>query len=177
MRQISITLFRFNELDEKSRSLARTALLDNHDFVINANTFAEVRARFHLHKIVPKELVEALNVFTVYYGRDCVSVELRAHIDSKILLRRFAKTSGWSKNVEFWGDVDIRTATDSMLPHLFPDDELSTEIARYLNKVAWEIKDLVAKDLELYLSDDGLADYCVVHNIEFEVDGRMRKEM
>ena len=177
MRTISINLFRFNELDVKPRSLARTELLDNRDFVININTFAEVRVGFHLHKIVPKELVETLNVFTVYYGRDCVSVELRAHIDSKDLLQRFAKVAEWSGNVEFWGDVDIRTATDSMLPHLFPDDELSTEIARYLNKVAWEIKDLVAKDLELYLSDDGLADYCVVHDIEFEADGRMRKEM
>ena len=174
MRQISITLFRFNELDEKFRSRARTALLDNRDFVTDVNTFAEVRAGFHLHKIVPKELVETLNVFTVYYGRDCVSVELRAHIESKDLLQRFAKVAEWSGKVEFWGDVDIRTATDSMLPHLFPDDELSTEIARYLNKVAWEIKDLVAKDLELYLSDDGLVDYCLTHNIEFEYDGRMR---
>ena len=103
-----------------------------------------------------------------------MSVELRAHIESKDLLQRFAKVAEWSGKVEFWGDVDIRTATDSMLPHLFPDDELSTEIARYLNKVAWEIKDLVAKDLELYLSDDGLVDYCLTHNIEFEYDGRMR---
>lgn len=174
MRQISITLFCFNELDEKSRSLARTALLDDRDFVINTNEFVDVRAGSHLHKVVPSEIVEALKIFTIYYGRDCVSVELRAHIDSKILLRRFAKTSGWGKNIEFWGDVDIRTATDSMLPHLFPDDELSTEIARYLNKVAWEIKDLVVKDLELYLSDDGLVDYCLTHNIEFECDGRMR---
>ena len=177
MRTIFINLFRFNELDNKPRSLARTALLDDRDFVINTNEFVDVRSGSYLHKVVPSEIVEALKIFTIYYGRDYVSVELRAHIDSKILLRRFAKVAEWKKKIEFWGDVDIRTATDSMLPHLFPDDELSTEIARYLNKVAWEIKDLVAKDLELYFSDDGLADYCVVHNIEFEVDGRMRKEM
>lgn len=174
MRTISINLFRFNELDNKSRSLARTALLDDRDFVINTNEFVDVRAGSHLHKVVPSEIVEALKISTIYYGRDCVSVELRAHIDSKDLLQRFAKVAGWRSNVEFWGDVDIRTATDSMLPHLFPDDELSTEIARYLNKVAWEIKDLVVKDLELYLSDDGLVDYCLTHNIEFEYDGRMR---
>lgn len=174
MRTVSINLFRFNELDEKSRLLARTDLLEDKDFVINTNNFIDVRAESHLHKVVPSEIVEALKIFTIYYGRDCVSVELRAHIDSKILLCRFAKVAEWKKKIEFYGDVDIRTATDSMLPHLFPDDELSTEIARYLNKVAWEIKDLVAKDLELYLSDDGLVDYCLTHNIEFECDGRMR---
>ena len=174
MRQVTITLFRFNELDKKFRSRARTALLDNRDFVTNVNTFAEVRAGFHLHKIVPKELVETLNVFTVYYGRDCVSVELRAHINSKDLLQQFAKVAEWSGKVEFWGDVDIRIATDSMIPYLFPDDACSTQIARWLNKIAWEVKDLLAKDLENHLSDDGLADYCLTHDIEFEADGRMR---
>ena len=177
MRTISINLFRFNELDNKSRSLARTALLDDRDFVINTNEFVDVRAGSHLHKVVPSEIVEALKISTIYYGRDCVSVELRDHIDSKILLRRFAKVAEWSGKVEFWCDIDIKIATDSMIPYLFPDDECSTQIARYLDKVAWEIKDLVVKDLEQYLSDDGLADYCVVHDIEFEADGRMRKEM
>ena len=177
MRQVTITLFRFNELDKKFRSRARTALLDNRDFVTNVNTFAEVRAGFHLHKIVPKELVETLNVFTVYYRRDCVSVELRAHIESKDLLQRFAKVAEWSGKVEFWGDVDICIATDSMIPYLFPDDACSTQIARWLNKIAWEVKDLLAKDLENHLSDDWLTDYCLTHDIEFEADGRMRKEM
>lgn len=174
MRTISINLFRFNELDAKPRSWARRALLDNRDFVINVNTFAEVRAGFHLQKIVPKELVETLNVFTVYYGRDCVSVELRAHINSKDLLQRFAKVAEWSGKVEFCGDVDICIATDSMIPYLFPDDACSTQIARWLNNSAWEVKDLLAKDLETHLSDDGLADYCLTHDIEFECDGRMR---
>jgi len=64
-----------------------------------------------------------------------------------------------------------------MIPYLFLDDACSTQIARWLNKIAWEVKDLLAKDLENHLSDDGLADYCLTHDIEFEADGRMRKEM
>lgn len=174
MRQISITLFRFNELDEKSRSFARTSLLDDRDFIVNTNEFVDVRAGSHLHKVVPSEIVEALKIFTVYYGRDCVSVDLRAHIDSKDLLQRFAKVAEWSGKVKFWSDVDIRIATDSMIPYLFPDDACSIQIARWLNKSAWEVKDLLAKDLETHLSDDGLADYCLTHDIEFECDGRMR---
>lgn len=177
MRVISISLFRFNELDDKHRSRARRAILDDRDFGVNTNQFVEARALEVLHKVVPVELVDSLTVSTIYYGIDCVSVELRAHIDSKSMLRRFAKVAEWKKKVEFWGDIDIKIATDSMIPYFFPDDECSTQIARYLDKVAWEIKDLVVKDLEQYLSDDGLADYCVVHNLEFEVDGRMRKEM
>lgn len=177
MRTISISLFRFNELDEKPRSRARMALIDDRDFGVNTNQFVEARACEMLHKVVPVELVNSLTVSTLYYGMDCVSVELRVHIDSKDLLQRFAKVAEWDGKVEFWGDIDIKIATDSMIPYLFPDDECSTQIARYLDNVAWEIKDLVVKDLEQYLSDDGLADYCVVHNIEFEVDGRMRKEM
>ena len=177
MRTIFINLFRFNELDNKPRSLARTALLDDRDFVINTNEFVDVRAGSYLHKVVPSEIVEALKIFTIYYGRDCVSVELRAHIESKDLLQRFAKVAEWSGKVEFWGDVDICIATDSMIPYLFPDDACSTQIARWLNKIAWEVKDLLAKDLENHLSDDGLTDYCLTHDIEFEADGRMRKEM
>lgn len=177
MRTISINLFRFNELDAKPRSWARRAILDDRDFVINTNSFVDVRVESHLRSVVPTEIVEAMTVQSLYYGGDCVSVDLRAHIDSKSMLQRFAKVAEWKKKVEFWGDIDIKIATDSMIPYLFPDDECSTQIARYLDKVAWEIKDLVVKDLEQYLSDDGLADYCVVHNLEFEVDGRMRKEM
>lgn len=177
MRTISINLFRFNELDEKSRLLARTELLDGKDFVINTNNFIDVRAEYHLRKVVPSEIFEAMKIFTIYYGRDCVSVELRTHIETKPLLQRFAEVSGWGKSVEFFGDIDIRVATDSMLPHLFPDDECSTQIARYLDNVAWSVKDSVVEDLERYLSDDGLADYCVVHDIEFETDGRICKSL
>lgn len=174
MRTISISLFRFNELDDKPRSRARMTLIDDRDFGVNTNQLIEARACEMLHKVVPVELVDSLTVSTLYYGMDCVSVELRAHIDSKDLLQRFAKVAEWSGTVEFWGDVDIRIATDSMIPYLFPDDACSTQIARWLNKIAWEVKDLLAKDLENHLSDDGLADYCLTHDIEFEADGRMR---
>lgn len=177
MRVISISLFRFNELDDKHRSWARRAILDDRDFVINANSFVDVKVESHLRRVVPAEIVEAMTVQSLYYGGGCVSVDLRAHIDTKPLLQRFSEVSGWDKNVEFLGDIDIRVATDSMLPHLFPDDECSTQIARYLDKVAWSVKDAVVEDLEHYLSDDGLADYCVVHDIEFEADGRMRKNL
>ena len=177
MRVISISLFRFNELDDKHRSRARRAILDDRDFVINTNSFVDVRVESHLRMVVPTEIVEAMTVQSLYYGGDCVSVDLRAHIGTKPLLQRFAEVSGWGKNVEFFGDIDIRVATDSMLPHLFPDDECSTQIARYLDNVAWSVKDRVVEDLERYLSDDGVADYCLTHDIEFETDGMMRKNL
>lgn len=67
MRVISISLFRFNELDDKHRSRARRAILDDRDFGVNTNQFVEARALEVLHKVVPVELVDSLTVSTIYH--------------------------------------------------------------------------------------------------------------
>lgn len=109
MRTIFINLFRFNELDNKPRSLARTALLDDRDFVINTNEFVDVRAGSYLHKVVPSEIVEALKIFTCAVGEPSYPLDVlptkgdgrsRPPFEPRTAQKR---TAGTSPRVYAWG--------------------------------------------------------------------------
>ena len=173
MRTITVNLYDYEELQERSKERARLALLEDQDFKADVLRRLNVFACEDIQNCVNKKLQKAFRrVAAIHWGYNLVSVSVEVGIDSRALLRELADEVGYGKPVYFAENISFSISTDSLTLPKF-DDPAITQIARWLFTIVEDIREKSEKRIKAWISDAGIQAYSRLYRLEFEENGKV----